>query len=325
MSHTSPSPLAAVACAFNPCDYIRPRENFRVFRQHFHGCPLRTGELSFTGVFQLSTDWQVAVDSRYLLWQKEALLNALISQLPHEIRYVAWIDGDLLFANPDWADEAVDQLTRWPVVQLFEHIEYFNAQGRRERRVPGVVAAWKQTGRWLGAPGGAWAARREVWEALQLFPYMIVGGGDSLWAAAITQADYDLPPLSAALAAAVTSWRLRAQQAVQGEVGYVTGTVRHLYHGERPQRQYRRRHQLLVTHAFDPWRDVTHDHQGLLYWRAHNPILRAAVRQYFFSRREDGPLAPSAVGALKAPSRLGLPAIQEDNDVEKRSNLATSR
>jgi hypothetical protein len=38
-----------------------------------------------------------------VMWQKERLINLALRHLPGDCTKVAWLDSDILFANPDWA------------------------------------------------------------------------------------------------------------------------------------------------------------------------------------------------------------------------------
>jgi hypothetical protein len=59
-----------------------------------------------------------------LMWQKERLLAIAIRHLPDHVKYVAWIDCDVLFDNSDWQDEARELLDRNYVIQLFSDVAF---------------------------------------------------------------------------------------------------------------------------------------------------------------------------------------------------------
>jgi len=56
------------------------------------------------------------------IWYKENLINIGISKLPSDWQYVAWVDGDIEFLNPKWMEHTVQELQRYPVVQLCQNI-----------------------------------------------------------------------------------------------------------------------------------------------------------------------------------------------------------
>lgn len=281
--------MAAVTCHFNPAGYRRPRDNYFRFRAALRGVRLFTVEVSFDGEFHLPSDWQIRADERHLMWQKESLLNAAIARLPAEFDQVAWIDADLLFLNPDWASQTSALLDVFPAVQLFEVVHYTTASGRLDGRFPSFVHSRQKQLAGHAAPGGAWAARRDLIENHGLYPYQIAGGGDQMFVDAIfgarNQFFESLNPHQ--LLAHSRGWHRAIYADVGGRVGCTPGDVVHLYHGTRSNRQYIERHRVLREQGYDPSLDVRVTQCGLLEWATHKPRLHAGLREYFAQRRED--------------------------------------
>ena len=222
------------------------------------------------------------------LWQKEAIINHAVSQLPPEKRYVAWIDHDLIFRNNLWVQEAVSMLDGgFDAVQLFNRIEYWD----RERKVirKSRSRAAMRSG---GAPGGAWMANRELFERITMPHWNVVGGGDFWFASAVQPRRKEtvqesiakkLPPKLAEKNLAYVADGKRQKF----RVGHVSGKVFHIWHGDRKHRQYLTREQILKEHDFDPDRDITVT-DGLVRWSSDKSELHAAVAGYFQNRRDDG-------------------------------------
>ncbi len=218
-----PDRLYVVTPIVNQQRYARRYELYRAFARHMQqsGVILYTVELAFGDrpfeVTSRSDPRNIQFRTDQELWYKEQLINLAIARLPPEAKYVAWIDADLSFVRPDWAQETLHQLQHYQVVQLFSHvvglsydsvplsqslgfvegwkqgIPFKTAAGSAAdvaayRRVPGVsvqaypepgVAAPKAAMGWAGSPGGAWAARRDALDALGgLIDYAILGSGD---------------------------------------------------------------------------------------------------------------------------------------------------
>ena len=113
--------LWGITCYFNPAGYQNRLINYRLFRSRLN-VPLVAVELSFTGEFELRADdaeilLQIAGGD--VMWQKERLLNIALSALPRECDIVAWLDCDVIFASPTWADDARHALKDNLLVQLF--------------------------------------------------------------------------------------------------------------------------------------------------------------------------------------------------------------
>ncbi len=88
--------------------------------------------------------------------------------------------------------------------------------------------------------------------------------------------------------AAVLAYEKKAIQHVQGDLGYVSGTILHAWHGRKRSRQYQSRWKILEKHQFDPCTDVTKNTQGVLELTTAKQGLRDDIRSYFNARNEDG-------------------------------------
>jgi hypothetical protein len=122
---------------------------------------------------------------------------------------------------------------------------------------------------------------------------MVVGGGDRVIQIASGLSGLAMrEALRARLAPRALDHALRWARAwharVRGRVGYVAQPIQALPHGNRGQRGYRRRHDLLVAHDFCPEMDVALDAAGCWRWASDKPVLHREVREYFAQRQEDG-------------------------------------
>lgn len=145
---------------------------------------------------------------------------------------------------------------------------------------------------WLnGYPGGAWAYRREAFDAIGgLLDCCIAGAGDHHMAYALLDYPDPLAVPSASTGAysrRVVIWRERAQAAIRRDVGVVPGTGFHFWHGTRADRRYPARWQILTRNGFDPDLDLSYDGQGILQLTGNKPALRDDLRTYFLLRDED--------------------------------------
>ncbi len=219
-------PLWAVTCYWNPLRFRSRLRNYRFFRKGLGlaGVPLLTVEWHPEGELEHGpddADVLVKVQGGDLLWQKERLLNLAIARVPAGVELVAWLDCDIVFADPDWPKLAAEALERNRTVQLFSEVAYLDPEGTRAlledtdarsgragARADGRVqpssarvlrevgperlieldialqAAAPGTPVRRGIPGLAWAARRSTLERTPLFDRAIVGAGDWLFAIA---------------------------------------------------------------------------------------------------------------------------------------------
>ena len=147
-----------------------------------------------------------------------------------------------------------------------------------------------------GAPGLAWAMRREAWDQLGgLIDFCILGAGDSYMAyALINKLDFWLGrKYHPRMIARLYEWQKRAKEARWNEraicenVGVVDGVCLHYWHGPKPERRYRTREDILVKHQFNPDVDLKRDWQGLYMLTNRAPQLRRDIQRYFAERKED--------------------------------------
>lgn len=307
--------LWIITTYYNPCGYRSRRENYEAFMRIIKKSGLRcvTVECAFGDEpFTLNKSFDVIqVRSRSVLWQKERLINLAVSWLPRSCKYIAWLDCDVIFLNQNWAQETVEQLQRYPIVQLFETCHRLpqayadkNAQGNICKSFGAIVPkdpSVLNAGRFdlHGHTGYAWAARRELFDEYGLYEYAIAGSGDHYIAHACFD-DLDSPCIKMMMMEDVImmqhlkDWGHSFSQMVQDTIGSVSGEILHLWHGDLKNRQYLARHRENARMGFNPYTDIVAVPGKPLEWRAdiEKPELVVAFAEKFFSsRKEDGEVA----------------------------------
>lgn len=120
------SQLHVIAVVHNP---LRFRSRHNLFEEFVRRCreagvSLHVVEARFgerdSDHTDHGVDWHTVVVQQQELWIKESLLNIGLARLPDHAKYVAWIDGDVEFVRPDWAQETIHQLQHYRVVQMFQ-------------------------------------------------------------------------------------------------------------------------------------------------------------------------------------------------------------
>jgi hypothetical protein len=291
--------MAIVACHFNWCDFTNPKRNLHRFirQMQIDEIPLYGIELSLTDEFETTgiSGWeQLRVGEENVWFQKEACINLAVKKLvPEEYKKIAWIDCDLQFTNKHWYQETVKKLDDYKVVQLYTYGIDTDRCGRLTKKIPGSVFSYKTKQKldeknlthgsnWFGYTGGAWAARREMWSHGGLYPYEVLGGGDTIFCSAvltpelklqvnIPNGEYDI-------------WKTQITAYVEKSVSYMGGDFIHEWHGERVNRRYWDRYSLLKNINLS---NVALDENGIV----RNPVdntVKYEVLDYFKNRNEDG-------------------------------------
>jgi len=199
--HLHPAPqytpctdLWCITPYFNPAHYRSRLVNHRAFAEPFRaaGIPLLVVECAFgDDPFELSPGPDVLqVRCPHVLWQKERLINLGVAHLPPQAEKIAWLDGDILFTNPEWARQTAALLDTYPVVQPFTHAIRL-AKGERNAAIScptleSFASVWQRDHRQIyaggldvhGHSGFAWAARRELLGRHGLYEAFITSNGD---------------------------------------------------------------------------------------------------------------------------------------------------
>ena len=286
-----PGELAVVCCHWNPAGWKSLHRNYLRFlhEMQWWEIPTYAVEVAYDGQeFATPDAWlQIRGTARHRLWQKERLINLAVERLPERFDKVAWIDADVLFLDAEWPRRAAWMLEAWPVVQLWQRWHCADADGSVGETLVNVGPfARRYTQGEQCSPGGAWAARRDVFP---LYDKHIVGSGDAMavegWTGALGRC---LRRMNEPMRADFLAWCEVAERKVCGDIGVMPGDAMHLYHGSRKNRQYVDRWTPVIEAGYDPQRHVTVDESGLLAWTDEAPAeLVEWVAGYFASRRED--------------------------------------
>jgi hypothetical protein len=306
-NYTPTDGLWIVTTYFNPDGYRTKRENYDRFRERIEGrIPLLTVECTFGNAeFELPSPSVVRVRGRDVMWQKERLLNVALERLPASCAKVAWLDADVLFENGEWAAETARRLDSCPVLQLFDRAVRLPrghlADDGTGEAYPGFAAVARRDPHRLlagdfaahGHTGFAWAARREVLAGRGFYDACIAGSGDHMMAHAFA-GDWTSGCVDRIIGPATrhrghfAAWSREIYQRVRANVGFVPGSVLHLWHGDVRDRRYVDRNRELAAFNFDPARDITVGASGCWEWNSAKPELHRWAREYFGRRLEDG-------------------------------------
>lgn len=312
------SKFYVIAVCSNP---IRYKSRWRLLKQFEHHVRQRGGILLIVEQAYGNREFQVTsknnplhvqVRTDHELWHKENMINIGINHLTRydpAWEYVAWVDADVHFQREDIFLETAQQLQHYDIVQMFSHVvdtgpqqEFIqqnsgfaymyhqNLCNSPQKAGEGGYYAQKST---FWHPGYAWAARRRFFDRIQLMDQAILGAGDHHMALGlIGQAKRSLPgECSPGYKNMVMAWEKQAEFAFRRNVGFVPGLITHTWHGNKTNRKYVERWQIIKRNKFDPTTDLIRDSYGM--WRlnmchgARSIRLRDDIRIYFRQRNED--------------------------------------
>lgn len=317
--------FAVITCHFNWCDFTRPKQNLHRFLRNMRamGVPVFGIEATMPGQEPQTAKmrgWtQIEADpSNQMMFQKERMLNMVEKLVPHQFTKLGWVDADLGFTNPNWANDTSILLDHFPFVQPFEMAVWTNIDGRDLFRKPSTL-------RMKGGlpsdshPGFAMAARRSMWlEQGGLYENLIVGNGDMGIAAAILgQAVPPTQKYSSELQAHYKPWWEGISKKCGGRYAFTRGTIWHEWHGSMMDRKYLERN--MILQRMDPYNHLTIGPNGLLSWTPQAPEdVVNYVRDYFLNRAEDGGASPPGACLMGGTDKAaGMPTINYNKELGK--------
>jgi hypothetical protein len=229
------------------------------------------------------------------IWHKENMINLGIQKLlPMDWKAVAWIDADIEFESNTWAQDTLKILNgHSDIVQLFSHavdmdkeeltMSVFNSGGYQHEK-----GNTYKLGINYWHPGFAWACTRKAYEKMNgLYDQGILGSGDNIMMMSL------LGNVHKAINDDNTKEYLETAYNFQDRVrtlrfGYVPGVIRHYFHGQKVNRKYRERWQILVDHKYNPLEHLTTNSDGLYVpSKTCPPKLLDDIMTYFQERNED--------------------------------------
>ncbi len=248
------------------------------------------------------------------LWLKEASINVATQyalQRYPDTKYIAWIDADIRFQDPHWAEEVIEWHQHYKVLQLFSQAIDMGPQNQILKTHNGFVYSWFQNDFKLPPkhkndfgdyysffvdptatfhPGYAWSMRTETFNELGgLIDFAALGSGDRHMALAfVEEVDRSYhPDLSQRYKRKCHIWEERCKKYLQKDIGFLKQIILHGWHGNKADRKYPERWQILVRNGFDPDLDLKRDAQGLYQLTERNWRLRVEFEAYFKVRNED--------------------------------------
>jgi len=311
-------PLYVITPIFNATRYRSRWRLYEDFAKHIYesGAVLITVEAAFGSrefaVTQPDDPYDIQLRTDSELWLKENMINIGFQRAAMlGANYIAWIDADSHFSRYDWADETRHQLQHYNFCQLWSQYQdlspeheligtassfadnYLRFGYKKPKGKPYGYYPYGKKG-YPGAPGLAWAARRDALDAVGgLIDYCILGACDWYMAHAMIGKLDDVlrSEYHTRYCDMMREWQARCTRlynsSKRGILGVVPGLVLHYWHGPKRDRKYGTRDQILVKCGFNPDLDLKRDVQGLYQLSSRSPELRDEIRKYFRERNED--------------------------------------
>lgn len=286
--------LHVISVVSNPCNYkIRyklAKEFMKRMEQEqnvlFYMVELVYGDQPFV-LTSADNKMHLQLKGTTPLWHKENMINLGIKHLlPKDWKAVAWIDADIEFENAHWASDTLNILNNGKdFVQLFAQAVDMGVNDQTNVTFEGFGYQYINNSM-KGHPGYAWACNRKTYEQIGgLLEHKIIGAADFVMANAFIK---DVQMMEGTSEEFLRYGKEFEEKTDGLQIGYVSGNIKHYYHGKKINRNYVYREFLLVRYKFDPYTFLTTDPSGLLIPTDKFPreFLRE-IYQNFEMRNED--------------------------------------
>ena len=233
-----------------------------------------------------------------IFWIKENLINLAIDNLPEDWQFAVWMDRDVIFTSKTWVDESIEKLKTSDIIQPWKELEeILELSSRNIVQTMGVKDSYlfriqqeeDPALRLQGHPGMAWGINKNFYNKIKKIPdWFIVGGADMILACACLN-DGKTMPTNATCSIAMAKKTSEYYQFFKNvKSDYVNCKIYHLCHGNRLNRKYRERVEILAENNFDPNNDIFYNEEKIIeFSKDWNDRASKEIKDYFISRQED--------------------------------------
>lgn len=203
---------------------------------------------------------QIHYSHNIFIFNKENLINVGVEKmLPNDWKWFAWIDADIEFLDEYWVEKTIQLFKKENVdmIQLFSICRFLNANNIPSQYFYSsmfVLQNYKfMKDKKYRHPGFAWACSRNAYGKMGgLFDYAIVGGGDMIMECCLTNRMDVLERKYKTLEKFIDKIKEYHIKVKDFKLGFLNNVIQHYYHGERGNRLYVDRNQILIENDYDP-------------------------------------------------------------------------
>ena len=218
--------------------------------------------------------YNIQVKTNSAFFQKENLINLAVSKLPHDAKYIAWIDYEVEFTNHNWLNDSIKALNMFKIAQLFDEISLFNVNGEeigREKGFASLLGNKKNLDKKVFeattiTAGYGWAIRKEAFKELGgLIDYTLINTGEKTIAYCLAgKIDEYVPDVFCNhFKDSLKSWQKKSEQIFPQGIGFIPGMIRVVSNTFRRDKKYLDRWDILANNNFDQKIDLVKDNNGL--------------------------------------------------------------
>lgn len=228
------------------------------------------------------------------IWVKENLINLTVKKhLPEDWQYFCWLDGDIIFDDPNWVEKTIKLLRTNDIIQMFSlcmnqlnldtkhytsHYSFLKYLSIKIDLIKSLCA--KHT-------GYGWGMNRNFYKKIGgLWEFHIIGGGDTVIAQCVSQEINKglglfkpaINMYSSELLAECFEYQSKFKNC---KYSYLDVNIYHLYHGDLGKRKYMERHNILQRRKYRSSL-LKYNKDGIIYLE--HEKLKNEIERYFNNR-----------------------------------------
>jgi len=278
--------MAICLVIFNPASTKRILMNYHYVVNEFklRNLPVFTLELVFEGRNPEIAD-AIHVKGNSFMFHKERLCRVLEKKIPKEFTKLAFLDADIIFSDDSWYSSTSALLEEYDVVHPFERAHWLDlTYSKKILTRESVVKMPDEMYNSNYHPGFAWCMRRDWYNKVGFFDWAVSGSGDTLSAIGWLN-----KKMSLNFRSCPQSITFEFNKFISKEVPRITYLedieVSHLYHGNRVNRQYVERHELLNIDV--DIKDIIIINEDEIYEWTNPKYWNLLFLDYFKNRNDD--------------------------------------
>lgn len=296
--------MCVAVCYFSPVKYLQPLYNLRAFLNELstYNIPYYVIELLYPNQIQKIPD-SIVVKANTVCFVKENLWNILETHIPDKYTKIVFMDGDVLYTDPNWFDKTSVLLDNHDCGMAHEYVYHsarFKEQNNHSPKNDLLIAVPKifqdsSISWWKFHPGFNIAINRDFFHQINgFYEYGITGYGDVLFWWSFIDNNHPIKKKDCPCHNFLDDDKFTDQtyqyQSYKNNIlsisntdklFYITdNTVIHLFHGSRNHRYYTTRNGYVdgKVHTFK-------NQDGVIEINIDG--LNTDLMQYWINRRED--------------------------------------
>lgn len=233
------------------------------------------------------------------LFNKENLINVGVKKLlPPQWKWMAWVDADIEFKDEFWVEKTIKLFKsgQYDVLQLFSICRYLSKDNTPQEYFHSSISLLYNShllkNKKYRHPGFAWACSRKAFDKMEgLFEYAIIGGGDFIMEACFTNRFHIIEKKFNENPEFLNYIRNFYEKVKDFTYNFLNILIEHHYHGERKNRMYINRNEIILKNKFSPEKDMIKPFENLGFSILVPTIefyekIESKIKEYFQSRKE---------------------------------------